>query len=156
MKAHELSVLVKRAVADGLAAAAVADSFGKTLAIAGALDCAEVRQITGGVRYRPTSDGVGRRLLAGKMVALSRGGRNVCVGIAAQFVFVVVVFAEMTEASRERACALRRDVEQLLDETDVVGAPPWARGGGGSSSGPAALPVIEIGVTIPWREHGKP
>lgn len=35
-----------------------------------------------------------------------------------------------------------------------VGAPPWARGGG-SSCGPAGLPVIEIGLTVRRREHGK-
>lgn len=133
MKTLELSVVVERAVADGLAAAAVADRFGKALALAGALDNDEVRPIAGVVTHRLRSEGGVRRMVAGEMIELSLDGRDVSVGIAAQFVFVVVVFAAVTEASRERARALRREVEQVLDETDPVGAPPWARGGGSSS-----------------------
>jgi hypothetical protein len=155
VKTLELSVLVERAVADGLAAAAVANRFGQTLALAGALDSDEVRPIAGLVTHRLKSEGIGRRLFAGQMVEFSLDERNVSIGIAAQFVFVVVVFAEVTEASRERARTLRREVEQVLAGTDLVGAPPWARGGGGSSSGPAVLPVIEIGLTVPRREHRK-
>jgi hypothetical protein len=158
VKTLELLVVVERAVDLGLAAAAVADNFGSTLAVAGALAADEVRLIVGTVTHRLNSEALMGRMSYGKMVEVSVKDRIVGVGIAARFVFVVAVFPTVTRSSRAAASSLRREVELLLlDErpTDLVVAPPWTKGGGGSSSGPANLPVIEYGLTVARRERAK-
>lgn len=157
MKTVELLAAVERAVELGLAAAAVVDAFGNTLAVAGALAADEVRPIVGEVTRDLNSEGVVRRMYCGEMVEASVDDRTVAVGIAARFAFVVVVFAAVTKSSRALASALRREIGRVLDETqtDLAGAPPWTRDGGDSSSGPANLPVIEFGITVPRRERAK-
>lgn len=54
-----------------------------------------------------------------------------------------------------REALLREDVERML----MVGGgnvapPPWSGGGDGSESSPAALPLIELGLTV-RRERGR-
>jgi hypothetical protein len=150
------AMMVKRAVGNGLAAAAILRRTGTTIAVAGALAEDEVRPIAGVVTRRLKSKDLALRMLAGEMVAFSLDDREISFGIAGRRVFVVAVLAAATDASRDLASALRHDVEQVIRGlwADVTGAPPWARGSGGSSSGPAGLPVIEIGLTV-RRERGK-
>jgi hypothetical protein len=157
VKTHKIWEAVERAVEVGLAGAAVVDYLSNTVAVAGTLAAGDVRPIMGDARCRLVSEGTMRRMLGGEMIQVSLDDRTVAIGIAAQFLFVIVAFAEVTKATRALASALRRDVERLIDETqtDAGNAPPWTRGGGGSSSGPANVPVIEIGVTIPFPERAK-
>ena len=65
--------------------------------------------------------------------------------------FVVVVLGRNPAVSRIAVDELRCDVERMISEAraDVSGfGPPPPTGSGGSSSGPAELPVIEFGVTV--------
>ena len=90
------------------------------------------------------------RMLAGEMMTSSLDDREVSIGIAARCVFVVAVLGRDPAAARV-VDQLRCDVEQMVREAraEFTDSRPRPTGGsGGSSSGPAELPVIEIGVTV--------
>ncbi len=150
----ELMRVLNRAVADGVTAAAVLDRAGKPLAVAGALAEDEARPLAGLVVNRADSHDLIGRMFGGEMIELSLEERDVSIGIAGRRVFVVVVLGAAREATREIATRLRNEVSQLLSwvQADLPG---WTHGSGGSSSGPAELPVIELGVTVKRREPGK-
>jgi hypothetical protein len=148
------SAVVANAVTRGLAAAAVFEVDGKPVATAGAIDDDEVRAI-GMLIARPlqSSDPLAR-MLDGEMLLSSLGERMVLVGIAARCVFVAAVVHGASQWSRARAYELRDDVEREISRAraDFSGAgPSGPPGSGGSSSGPAELPVIEIGITVPRK-----
>lgn len=44
-------------------------------------------------------------------------------------------------------------VAARLSPGDDVDFAPWGTRGGGSGSGPAALPLIELGVTVPRKDR---
>ena len=107
------------------------------------------------VLYRLKSDDLASRLLAGEILALTLDDRDVAVGIAKRQLFVVAVIGAATSATLAVVRELRDDVERMLASDDVTApAPPWTAGGGGSGSGPAELPLIELGITV-GRERGK-
>jgi hypothetical protein len=144
------SVVVANAVTRGLAAAAVFEVDGKPLAVSGAIDDDEVRAI-GMMIARPLRDPEAlERMLGGAMVLSLLDDRKVLVGIAARCVFVAAVLHGDLRWSRACAYELHDDLEREISKAraDFSGVPPSSPGSGGSSSGPAELPVIEIGVTV--------
>jgi hypothetical protein len=149
------SALVVKATAStpatrGLAAAAIFEVDGKRLAVAGALDNDEVRAI-GMMIARPLQDPDPlERMLDGAMLLSPLDDRVVLVGIASRCVFVAAVLHEDTRSQRALAHELLDNVEREISRARAaVRAPPISSpGGGGSSSGPAELPVIELGITV--------
>ena len=151
MKVPAFSLAVQRAVDSGLGAASILDVEGKALAVAGALDDDEARAIASVVTRRLRSPDLLGRMLEGEMVTTSLDDREVSIGIAARCVFVVAVFGPDPSSCGVVVDELRCEVERMIREAraDFSGSPlPSAPGSGGSSSGPAELPVIEIGVTV--------
>jgi len=151
-----LAIAVRLAVEGGLGTAAILDVEGKPLAVAGALDGDEARAIAAVVTRRLRSPDLLVRMREGEMLTMSLGDREVSVGIAANCVFVVVVLGPDPAVSRVAVDDLRRDVEQMVRDAraGVSGSrPPPPTDSGGSHSGPAELPVIEVGVTV--RRPGR-
>jgi hypothetical protein len=148
------AIAVRLAVEGGLAAAAILDVEGKPLAVAGALDDDEARAIEAVVTRRLRSPDLLGRMLEGEMMTSLLDEREVSIGIAASCVFVVVVLGRDPAASRVAVDELRSDLERMISDAraDVSGSRrPPPSGSGGSSSGPAELPVIELGVTVRRR-----
>jgi len=143
----DFSVAVQRAVDHGLDAAAILDDEGKPFAVAGGLDDDEVRAVEAVATRRLRTPDLLNRMLEGQMVTSSLDDREVSIGIAARCVFIAVVLGGDPARSRRLVDDLRRDVEQIIRverSRAFVPRPP----SGGSSSGPAELPVIELGVTV--------
>jgi len=145
-----LDVAVRGAIEAGLHAAAVLTAEGKALAIAG-FDRDEARAFAAFVTNRMRTPDLLQRLLAGELPTWPLGDRDVSIGIAASCVFVVAVHGSDAAAARDAVYRFRNTVEQMVNEAkaDVSVSLPPTSGSGGSSSGPAELPVIEIGVTVP-------
>jgi hypothetical protein len=149
-----LWVALRLAVDAGLAAAAVLDVEGRPLRVAGELDDYELQAlatlVTGRIRERDLLT----RMLDGELMTSSLNDRNVHIGIVANCVFVVVVLGVDPQASQAALDGLRLDVERMINDAraDVTGAhSPEQNPPGGSSSGPAELPVVELGITVPRR-----
>ena len=145
---------VRLAVENGLEAVAILNAEGEALAMTGAFDADQARAISAVATWRVTSPGMIDRMLRGELVTSVLGGREASIGIAAGSVFFVVVFGQdLAATSLVAVDELRADIEHMLGEASAllagtsVGAPP-SSSSGGSSSGPAELPVIEIGVTV--------
>lgn len=140
----------------GLHAAAVFDVDGKLLTTVGALDNDELRAIGTVLTGRMREGDLLARMLEGELITSSLDDREIEIGIVANCVFVVVVPGPYAEASRIAGDALRSDIARVIGEAraDTSGSrsspPP---GSGGSSSGPAELPVIEWGVTVSRRDR---
>jgi hypothetical protein len=77
--------------------------------------------------------------------------REVAVAIAKRQLFVVAQLAAVTPEALDRVHELRERVAGMLSGDSVL---PPSSGGGGSGSGPAELPLIELGITGP-RGQGK-
>lgn len=145
VKVPAFSRVVQCAVDGGLAAAAIFDVDGHPLAVAGALDADEARAIGSVVTGRLRDPELLERMLAGERVAAPLDDREVQLGIAARCVFVVAILGHGSMA------AFHDDVERAISEAraDFSGSPLRSGpGSGGSSSGPAELPLVEIGVTV--------
>jgi hypothetical protein len=145
---------VQLAVEAGLESAAVLDIDGKPLAVAGALDDDEARAVAAVVTRKLRSPDLLARMLEGEVMSSSLDDREVRIGIAARCVFVVAVVGPDAEASLAAVTELHSDVTRAISEarSDFSGSPrPASPPPGGSSSGPAELPVVEIGVTVPRR-----
>ncbi len=144
---------VIRAVEDGLVAAALVDRDGNSVALAGAIAEEEAMPLAALVMYRLKSVDLASRLFAGEVLSLALDDRDVAVAVARRQLFVVAVLGDPASAALVRA--LRDDVARMLsDASDDVAPPsPWG-GGGQSGSGPAQLPLIELGITV-RRERGK-
>ena len=142
--------LVRAAVADGLAAAAVLDVDGKTLAVNGAVDDHEVRAIAAAISRCMEDPELLRRMLDGELVESALDERAIGIGIAARCVFVVVVTNHPLQAFRAASDKLHARVERKISEAraDFSGSHPPHVGSDGSSSGPAQLPVVEWGITV--------
>jgi hypothetical protein len=145
----------------GLAAAAILDGNGDALAVAGALDADEARAVAAFVTNQARSENLRARLHAGELLDGNFGERDVRVGIAAECVFIVVVLPnEPAAVSLTAIDDLRRDIEAIVGgiRRQVAGfvppsspPPPPTGSSGSGGSGPAELPVVEYGVTVPRR-----
>jgi hypothetical protein len=159
-------IAVQRAVNAGLEAAAILDAKGKPLAVAGALDNDEARAVAAHATRQVRSPDLLERLMRGEMLTASLGEREARIGIAANSVFFVVVLPRNPAAMSlvvantgdvvigDPLDELRADIEAIVRDAKYgvsgsSGPPPT--NSGGSSSGPAELPVVEIGVTVPRR-----
>jgi len=142
--------LARAAVADGLEAAAVLDVNGNTLALIGALDDVEARAISAVITSCMRSPDVLTRMLDGELVDSSLDERVIGFGIAARCVFVVMVPNRQLNGPQGASENFRFQVDKLISDAraDFSGANSPRVGSGGSSSGPAELPVVEWGVTI--------
>jgi hypothetical protein len=140
--------LARAAVDDGLEAAAVFDVDGKALAVAGALDTIERRAITAVISNFMRSADPLTRMLAGDWIEVELHERMTSIGIAARCVFVVVVPQLQLPADN-----FRSHVERMIGDAraDFSGYRAGPVGSGGSSSGPAELPVVEWTITIPRK-----
>lgn len=147
---------VRRAVEAGLDSAAILDAKGKPLAFAGSMDGDEARAIAAhATRQVRTPDSL-ERMFRNELLSASLNDRDVHIGFAARCLIFVVVFPrDLASTSSLAVDDLRSDIELIVRDakTDASTStlPPTPRGGG-SSSGPAELPVIEVGMTIRRRE----
>jgi hypothetical protein len=157
------NLAVRQAVNAGLEAAAILDAKGKPLAVAGALDNDEARAVAAHATRQVRSPELLERLLRGETLTASIGEREARIGIAAKSVFFVVVLPRnpaamsLVVASTDDVVigdpvdGLRSDIEAIIrdakaDASASLRPPP--DNSGGSSSGPAELPVVELGVTV--------
>ena len=150
----ELTTVLTHAVEDGLSAVALVDRDGNTIGLAGAIADDEAMPLAALVMYRLKSDDLASRLFGGEIVSLTLDDREVAVGIARRQLFVVAVLEASTPAMIALVRELRDDVARMLSTNEVEPPPPWSGGRGGSGSGPAELPLIELGITV-RRERGK-
>jgi hypothetical protein len=146
---------VRLAVEAGLDAAAILDAKGKPLALAGALDRDEARAIAAHATRELRTPDLLERLMQGELLNASLGDRDACIGIVASCVFFVVVFPrDPASTSLVAVDELRSDIARMIEDakSDVSKSqlPPPPRSGG-SSSGPAELPVVEVGITVRRR-----
>ena len=144
---------MRAAVDTGLEAAAVLDVDGKTLAVSGALDEVEARAIAAVISNCMRSSEVLSRMLDGELVESALDTRVIRIGIATRCVFVVVVPSLQLHGPPGAAENFRFEVERLISKAreDFEGARLLRAGSGGSSSGPAELPLLEWGITIPRK-----
>jgi hypothetical protein len=143
-----------RAVKDGLVAVALVDREGVTISCIGAIGEEEAMPLAAYVMDRLRTDDLTSRLFEGEILTLALDDRAVAVGVAGRQLFVVAVLGDWTAATQALVRELRDDIDGMLPEPDFgVDAAPWARAGG-STSGPAELPLIEHGITV-RRERGK-
>jgi hypothetical protein len=156
MKVMQFAGLLTRAVEDGLVAAALVDRDGKVIGLAGAIAEEEAMPLAALVLYRLERQDLAARLFAGEVLSLALDDRDVAVGIAGRQLFVVAVLGASSPAMHELVRQLRDDVAGMLAPAGggFAGPPPWTGGAGGSGSGPAELPLIELGLTV-RRERGK-
>ena len=151
----QFSGVLRRAVEDGLVAAALVDRDGNTIGLAGAITEEEAMPLAALVMFRLKSGDLASRLLEGEVLSLTLDDRDVAVGIARRQLFVVAVLGPSPPATLALVHELRDDVERMLPTRDALEIPPpWTGRGGGSGSGPAELPLIEFGLTV-HRERGK-
>lgn len=145
--------LARAAVGDGLEAAAVFDVDSNTLAVAGVLDDVEARAVAAVITNCMQSADVLTRMLDGELIEFALDERVIDIGIAARCVFVIVVPSTQLHGPAGASENFRFQVERLISDArgDFSGARSTAAGSGGSSSGPAELPVIEWGITIPRK-----
>lgn len=150
------STVLASAVADGLIAAALVDRDGRAVGLAGAITEAEAMPLAALVMYRLKGPDLSARLFAGEILCLELDDRHVAVAVAKRQLFVVAILAAATPAQVELVRELRDQVTGMLhDQTAAAsGLPPWSGGSGGSGSGPAELPLIELGITVS-RHRGK-
>ena len=149
LESLDFESLVRAAVACGLEAAAVLDVDGKSLAAAGVLDETELRAIAAVVANYMRSPDHLTQMLDGEVLESSLDERLIEIAIAARCVFVVTVPSRQLRVLRF-ASDFRSAVERVISEarSDFSGARSLQAGSGGSSSGPAQLPLVEWGVTV--------
>jgi len=150
------AIAVVLAVKGGMEAAAILDSKGKPVAVAGALDDHEARAIAAHATRLGKTANLLDRMVRGELLIASLGEREARVGIAAGCVFFVVIFPRDPAAMSLVAMdEFRTAIEEIIRHAKF-GAPksqvPPPTSSGGSSSGPAELPVVEIGLTMRRRD----
>jgi hypothetical protein len=152
----QFSGVMGRAVAAGLVGAALVDKDGTTISLVGELSDEEAMPIAALVLYRCKTDGIAARLFAGEVFVYSADERHFAVGVARRQLFVVAELPARTTAFIDLVHDLRDQVAGLLPAAKDVDIPPtWGGSGpGGSGGGPAELPLIELGITVP-RSRGK-
>jgi hypothetical protein len=152
--ATAFALAVWLAVQGGLNAVAILDAKGNPLAVAGALNKDEARAIATHALRQARTTSLRDRMLRGELVAASLGENQAHIGIAARCVFFVVVSPrDPATISLDTVNELRSNIEAIVQHARFGVAkshrPPT--GSGGSSSGPAELPVVEVGVTVRRR-----
>ncbi len=149
----ELEAAAQVAVDVGLDAAAILDSKGKPLALAGDLDANTARALIAFAAREAQEPKLRAQLNAGKLLTTLLEDREVNVGIVAGVVFVVLVFPRhrpqlSLTAVEDFMTRVGNIISEIKKPRTNDGAPPPSSPGG-SSSGPAELPVVEIGVSVP-------
>jgi hypothetical protein len=136
------------AVGGGIIAAALIDREANVVALAGTLADTDVRAIVGVLSESLKGDELARVLFAGGRFEFALDQQTVCVRVAARCVFVAVVISDASVATDRRAESLHLETERIVRELfgDEL-SPPRGPGSGGSASGPAELPLLELGVT---------
>jgi hypothetical protein len=142
-------------VTGALAAAAIFEVDGRPVVVDGVLHEGELPAIGVMIAQLMRELDPLARMLDGGMVLWPLDERVFLIGIAARCVFVVAVLHEDSRSQRTLANKLRDDIELEITRAraDFSAAPSGSPGSGGSSSGPAELPVIEIGITVPRRSN---
>ena len=143
--------VTKVAAAAGVDAVAILDSKGQPLAIGGDLDPMTARALAAfGTREAPSRELLAR-LNAGEILTTSLEDREVNIGVAAECMFVVVVMprdrAALKWTAKDLVALVARIVAGAREGSSDFLPPPSSPGG--SSSGPAELQVVEIGVSVP-------
>jgi hypothetical protein len=150
-----LDVAVSRGVESGLRAAAVLDGRGGVLATAG-MEADEARAIAAAAVTRlEVPKRLERMSELGELLRASLDDREVAIGIAGGCVFVVVVYGADPLTSKVAGDEMWIDVERTVRDAreSIAGFPGSPPASGGSSSGPAELPLIELGITVPRRRN---
>ena len=138
----ELDQPLQRAVSGGVIAAGAIDGRGTLLAVAG-LDAERLRATAAAAIDQIAKSDDRTRMMAGEQVTAMLDDQAVTVAIVEQCVFVIAIQGPDVDRSGIATSALRHDVERMIREVKTRGfAPP--SGSGGSSSGPAELPLIEL------------
>jgi hypothetical protein len=140
--------LLEKVVQRGLMGVALVDRDGRTVGLAGAISEEEAMPIAALVMYREKSPDLAARLLEGEVVTRDLEDRVAAVAVAKRQLFVVATLTAATETQLALVRELRENVAARL-AVYSVSAPPWSGGRGGSGSGPAELPLIELGITVP-------
>lgn len=143
---NKLELAARVGVMHGFHAVAVLDATSSVLALAGALDATDARMF--GAEYLSYSHTDLVPFVSGSL-----GGRDVRVTSIDNRLIVVVVFPN--DHGRLRLHAYELLHMHLLwslpssssSDNDVPPFVPPSSGGG--SSGPASLPVVELGITVP-------
>ena len=136
------------AVGGGITAAALIDRDAKVVALAGTLADTDVRAIVGVLSQSLKGDELARVVFAGASFEFALDQQTVSIRVAARCVFVVVVISDASVATELRAESLHLETERIVRE--LFGderSPPRGPDSGGSASGPAELPLLELGVT---------
>jgi len=152
--AHAVREPLVRAVTRGLAAAAVLDRDGTLIARAGDLSDDDIRALAGALTESLKGENLAERLFVGEMIDVSLDDRGALLGIAGRAVFVVAVLGVVPRltAARNLRVEVEAEVERVLSLTPTVRiVPPSNPDDGGSTSGPAHMPV---GAVV-MRRRGK-
>jgi hypothetical protein len=149
-----LGVVTNAAVRRGLAAALVVDNRGNVGAWSGAVTNDECNVLVN-VLMSLGGDERARSLFAGELIEFSLDGRDTRIGVAGQCLFVVAIgAADVPESLTTKLTQEFRDQVAMVidamraDAIDSTAPPPTPSGAGGPPSGPAGLPLVEIGVTF--------
>jgi predicted regulator of Ras-like GTPase activity (Roadblock/LC7/MglB family) len=147
--------LLQRAVENGVKAVALVDRDGVVVARAGEISAEEAMPLAALVMYRLKAADLASRLFAGETISVTLDDRDVAVAVAKRQLFIVAVLEAATDDWLALVRDVRDDVERMLTDAtaDIEMLPPWG-GSGGSGSGPAELPLIELGITVS-RTRGK-
>lgn len=144
--------LAERALGEGMDAALVMGRDGRVVARAGAFNPEDELAVAGVVTRGFRGASLVGRLLRGETVAFVLGEREVSVAVAARCVFLVLGYQRASCALTGKAMAAARErAEDIVRDLVRVARPRQRSGGGGPSSPPDELQLVEIGVTIPGR-----
>lgn len=141
---EDLERVCASAVGEGVSAAALMGRDGQPVAVAGTLSATDLHALAGLVTQSLKGDALASSLFAGESFDVTLDHRMASIRVAARCVFVVVISRAMTPSALARAAELHFQTEQIVG--GIPFAPPSGSSGAGSA-GPAALPVIELGVT---------
>jgi predicted regulator of Ras-like GTPase activity (Roadblock/LC7/MglB family) len=137
---------VQRAVERGLQGAALIDRDGKVIASAGVLDHYESQQLAAFVARNLKGEALAERVFTGELVPFDFDGRDALLGVAARCLFVVAIAPRARRHAAEHLHKVVTGIVSVLLER--AGSLPPAGSPPGSPSGPAQLPLIELGITV--------
>jgi hypothetical protein len=148
-----LGVLANAAVRQGLfAAVLLVDNVGNVVIKTGAVTRDEVDVLVN-VLMSLSGDERAQRLFGGELIEFSLDGKDTRIGIAGKCLFVVAIGAAGASGSYTTKLAqgflegVAMELDRMRGNAIDVSLPPPS-GAGGPPSGPAGLPLVEIGVTF--------